>query len=287
MPDMTRTQLEAFGALQGAYSSVTEREATGDRSVTLDKYEKRILGSCYALESFPRQAREQRRSDFIVKNELGESRQQLSVKFPKRTNNELRLYMADAQRFSGRTDDTFFIYVKEGSLIPYVGFMHPDEWERISAPVVNPPDADELDDDAAFQGLLNREYRVDGRAAVQLSGMRIPRDPNAAREALASANYVCEIDRDHETFVCAELGRSYVEAHHLMPLSRQPSHPANLDVPANIIALCPNCHRKIHYGNARDRQEMLSRLYLDRQSRLEASNLDFTISQLFQAYNVI
>lgn len=284
---MTRTQLEAFGARQGAYSPVTEREATGDRSVTLDKYEKRILTSFYPLTSFPRQAGQQRRSNFIVRTELGESPQALVAKLPKAEGNELRLYMADALRFSGRAGDIFFIYEKEGSPVPHVGFMSPKEWERVSSTVVTQPELEELGDDAVYQNILNREYRVDGREAVLLSGMRIPRDLNAAREALALANYGCEIEVTHETFVSAVTGRNYVEAHHLMPLSRQPGHSGNLDVPANIVALCPNCHRKIHLGNGKDRQEMLSRLYLSRQSRLAESNLDFTIAQLFQAYNVI
>lgn len=38
-------------------------------------------------------------------------------------------------------------------------------------------------------------------------------------------------------------GAPYLEAHHLHKLSDN-----GLDSPCNIIALCPNCHRRVHYG---------------------------------------
>lgn len=52
MPLMTTQQLSILGAQDGAYSIVTKREATGDRSVTVDKFEKKPLFLHYTTE-FP------------------------------------------------------------------------------------------------------------------------------------------------------------------------------------------------------------------------------------------
>ena len=38
-------------------------------------------------------------------------------------------------------------------------------------------------------------------------------------------------------------GRPFLEVHHILPLSR-----GGLDVIENVIALCPNCHRRRHHG---------------------------------------
>lgn len=43
MPLMTQEQLDLLGAEAGAYSFVTAREATGDKSITLDSNEKKYL----------------------------------------------------------------------------------------------------------------------------------------------------------------------------------------------------------------------------------------------------
>ncbi|MGA2239175.1 MAG: HNH endonuclease [Candidatus Bathyarchaeia archaeon] len=41
-------------------------------------------------------------------------------------------------------------------------------------------------------------------------------------------------------------GRPYAEAHHLTPLHRL--EPGSL-TSQNVICVCANCHRKMHYGN--------------------------------------
>ncbi|MEG0664633.1 MAG: hypothetical protein RR483_06005, partial [Clostridia bacterium] len=49
--------------------------------------------------------------------------------------------------------------------------------------------------------------------------------------------YKCEINPEHETF---HNGRHpYMEGHHLIPMSQQDFYTFSLDVPPNIISLCP------------------------------------------------
>ena len=48
----------------------------------------------------------------------------------------------------------------------------------------------------------------------------------------------------------------------------------SLDVYANIICLCPLCHKRIHFGVKKDRQLLITKLYNERAERLVNSGLD-------------
>jgi 5-methylcytosine-specific restriction protein A len=99
------------------------------------------------------------------------------------------------------------------------------------------------------------------------------RDPQRAKNALDHAGYRCEIDPTHETFVGKASGKPYVEVHHLIPMSQQDNYPVSLDVEANIVALCPTCHRKIHLGTTEEVDEMRNMLLGKRRDRLEKAGL--------------
>ena len=49
----------------------------------------------------------------------------------------------------------------------------------------------------------------------------------------------------------------FVEVHHLIPMEKQNDFEDSLDVPENIVALCPNCHRKIHLASKSEKQPMI------------------------------
>ena len=44
-----------------------------------------------------------------------------------------------------------------------------------------------------------------------------------------------------------ENGEQYIEVHHLMMISE-----GGADIPGNAVALCPNCHRKMHHAENRE-----------------------------------
>ncbi|WP_158138911.1 hypothetical protein [Vibrio metschnikovii] len=52
--EMNVSLLQAFNATQGAGSEVTIREATGDKSVTIDQSEKAVLFQIYPSTTFTR-----------------------------------------------------------------------------------------------------------------------------------------------------------------------------------------------------------------------------------------
>jgi len=46
--------------------------------------------------------------------------------------------------------------------------------------------------------------------------------------------------------------------------------------PANIVALCPNCHRLMHFGTAAERTKALKAFYKARKDRLAAAGINIT-----------
>ncbi|MDH7515993.1 MAG: HNH endonuclease, partial [Bacteroidota bacterium] len=62
-------------------------------------------------------------------------------------------------------------------------------------------------------------------------------------EVLARANGICESCRQPAPFRRASDGSPYLEVHHRVWLSR-----GGEDTVSNAVALCPNCHRRMHYG---------------------------------------
>ena len=45
----------------------------------------------------------------------------------------------------------------------------------------------------------------------------------------------------------------------------------SLDIYANVICLCPTCHRLLHYGVESEKMNVVNKIYYDRSDRLAAS----------------
>ena len=74
------------------------------------------------------------------------------------------------------------------------------------------------------------------------------------------AKGVCEVCGTKETFINND-GRQYFEGHHLIQMSRQSLFKVSLDVPSNVVCLCPKCHRFLHFGRVQDRKLFLMKIY--------------------------
>ena len=92
-------------------------------------------------------------------------------------------------------------------------------------------------------------------------------------QAFELANYKCELNREHETFIAESTNKPYMEGHHALPMSLQDQFSVSLDVYSNIVCLCPLCHRKIHYGMENEKKIMLDSIYAKRSSRLAKSGI--------------
>lgn len=101
-------------------------------------------------------------------------------------------------------------------------------------------------------------------------------------QALFMAHFECEMDREHQTFISASNKKPYMECHHAIPMARQDNFENSLDNYANLICLCPICHRKIHHGLKSDRKEMIKRIYSERGERLFASGINLSEQEFIE-----
>ena len=82
---------------------------------------------------------------------------------------------------------------------------------------------------------------------------RINRNPNVVAWILKNSGGICESCNKPAPFKKSN-GEFYLEVHHLKRLADGGS-----DTVTNSIAVCPNCHRGLHYAD--DRDHILSILY--------------------------
>jgi len=75
-----------------------------------------------------------------------------------------------------------------------------------------------------------------------------------------------------------------VEAHHLVPMEFQVQFPWSLDVAANIIPVCPNCHRLLHNATQTEKAELLTVLFDERKHRLTEQGILLSLERLFAFY---
>lgn len=103
------------------------------------------------------------------------------------------------------------------------------------------------------------------------------------QKAIKRANYMCEYDPSHLSFIRKTNNKNYTEAHHLIPLSNQDEFEYSLDIPENIISLCSNCHNLLHYGL--DKEKILRKLYEERIEGLRNKKIDITFDKLLEYYD--
>lgn len=89
---------------------------------------------------------------------------------------------------------------------------------------------------------------------------QIDRDRDIREVCLMRAGYRCEIDSEHRSFNTVS-GKQYIESHHIIPLRYQNRFDFNLDIVENLIALCPNCHKAIHHGDYKIKQQILKQIH--------------------------
>ncbi len=90
----------------------------------------------------------------------------------------------------------------------------------------------------------------------QSTGTQYQRNEYIAEQALRRANGICQLCSSPAPFKKKKSGTPYLEVHHVIWLAKN-----GLDTLENTVALCPNCHRKMHSLNLKsDREILLKRL---------------------------
>mgnify|MGYP002643284831 CR=1 FL=1 len=108
-------------------------------------------------------------------------------------------------------------------------------------------------------------------------------NPGIAKEAIQENHFKCSLDPNHELFE-GKNGDPYLEAHHLIPLNQQKNFINKLDTKANIIPLCPNCHKKLHHAKSDVVYPLIERLLQERKDILAQSGLTIDIDRLKKCY---
>jgi hypothetical protein len=78
---------------------------------------------------------------------------------------------------------------------------------------------------------------------IQVSSRAYRRNPDVIVEVRRRANGTCEACHKSAPFLRASDSEPFLEVHHRIMLSE-----GGEDAVENALALCPNCHRKLHFG---------------------------------------
>lgn len=105
------------------------------------------------------------------------------------------------------------------------------------------------------------------------------------KQSIEMADYTCEIDEAHETFITESTRKRYMEGRHAIPMKKQGVFSVSLDVYANIICLCPTCHRLLHYALKEDRENVLDKIYCQRAERLIKSGIKLSREEFLEMAN--
>jgi HNH endonuclease len=84
-------------------------------------------------------------------------------------------------------------------------------------------------------------------ARLIVSGVVYQRNADVIAEVLEQANGICHGCKQRAPFSRRSDATPYLEVHHRVPLAEDGD-----DTVANAIALCPNCHRRFHFGDWAD-----------------------------------
>ena len=98
----------------------------------------------------------------------------------------------------------------------------------------------ELSHDQRLRKLQNASRKP---VQIQVISRAYIRNPHVVAEVLYRANGICEGCRQPAPFTRRTDSSPYLEVHHRIPLAENGD-----DIVENAIALCPNCHRKAHFG---------------------------------------
>ncbi|VAW43490.1 hypothetical protein MNBD_CHLOROFLEXI01-2380 [hydrothermal vent metagenome] len=268
-----------FSAKDGAYSRVTEREFF-DSQITLSDAEAELAVNYFGTTILVGNVgvdKEQAKKPFKLykKNEFI----YLNLVFPKLGKNELRLYISKRAGFKPPADHVWFLILDKSDVLN-IGSMLETEWRRLGQ-----DDKGDVDYQLAIeQNILVGSDLERGEIKTITLGERKTyyRDPRIARARFELAKYKCEFDSSHTTFPSTK-GHPFVEAHHFIGISLQERFTTPLDTMNNVFALCPTCHKAIHYARIDYRSEVVSVLF--RQRPFLATKYALTLDQALQFYN--
>src|SRR5436190_23496493 len=218
-----------FGADDGAFSIVTVTEAT-DPQITLDQDERAVVLSVIPEARIHRGSRKSGGSAAMQTFRRWPDGLRISqpLVFPKPDKDEMRLYIPKRSDFAPPAGAVWFIFRRGRQL--WIGALSEGEWRSIGR-------ADP--DDEVYEASIYEPERFAATPSL-ITSLRYPRSRNLALAAMKRAGFRCEVDPRLPLFTARSTGRGYLEPHHLIPMSLQPSFRTNLDHFDNIYCLSPH-----------------------------------------------
>jgi len=126
--------------------------------------------------------------------------------------------------------------------------------DRIRLPI---SDADKLNKRVAELRSRGTKSKPKGNKKPRRSSSsreQIDRDPEIVAWTLNNASGICECCNNPAPFIRSKDGTEYLEVHHVKMLGL-----GGPDTIENAVALCPNCHRELHFGV--QSEELIETLY--------------------------
>ncbi|MDY4857803.1 MAG: HNH endonuclease signature motif containing protein [Candidatus Onthovivens sp.] len=107
------------------------------------------------------------------------------------------------------------------------------------------------------------------------------------RMAKERTNNKCELETLNSCryFTSKENGKNYLEIHHLVPFEFSNDFNSSLEIIDNYVALCPHCHRLLHFGVDRERKSVITYLYNQRCEGLKNKGIDISLKELLAYYD--
>ena len=110
------------------------------------------------------------------------------------------------------------------------------------------------------------------------------------KKALERVGYKCELENfckcASHYFTNKKNGKNYVEVHHLIPREFSNDFENSIEQIENYVALCPRCHKFIHFAVDRERKMALNYLYSNHIGGLELKGIGVTEDQFKQYYGI-
>jgi 5-methylcytosine-specific restriction enzyme A len=275
-------QSKFFNAIKGSYSLVTEREEY-DSQITLTDAEAEMVIDYFKRHNI--------HVGNVRSNKIKSSKEfllypsfkiiKLNLVFPKPNKTELRLYISESAGFKPKSGEIWFLYINSGGAL-VIGSMPHNIWNALDQE--DPEDNQYLNTVEEVITDINIVAPPAPKIALRTVGSKrvYERNPLIASFSLIKSNFVCDIDKDHKTFIALKNNKPFVEAHHFIPMKFQSDFQFPLDCVENVISLCPNCHRGFHLGVV-DHKKILIEKIFDKRGAIN----NFQLDNIYSFYNLL
>jgi len=149
---------------------------------------------------------------------------------------------------------------------------------------------DSIKEEDINENIAKDAHKIVPNEIKRKTGRKFKINPLLGKIAISKANYLCEFAKEHETFRSKRTGKNFLEGHHLVPVSKQieiwEQFSVNVDCVENIISLCPNCHRAIHYGDNETKNKMIEKLFEIRKEIYRKIGLELSLDDIKKMYGV-